>query len=139
MKITPLLKDASKQELPAQETLAEELRQAKGFGEIRIGTEYLFYRSFIRWRFMPFCECERIYLRVEFGEYGDFPLHEHYLIADVKRGGEKKLRVERPDDAKEAMAYLQENGKNLKLGNLKLGKENLRRADADENGRQAHG
>lgn len=123
MKITPLIKDMAKQKLPEQEKLAQELKQAKPFGEIRIGTEHLFYRSLIRWRFIPFCECERIYIRVEFGEYGEFPLHEHYVIADTGKGVEKKLRVERPDDAKEVLAYLKEHVKNVKLGKEKPQRE----------------
>ena len=42
MKIKPLYREAE-WDLPAQEELEKEFREAKRFGEIRIGKENLFY------------------------------------------------------------------------------------------------
>ncbi|MGN0133066.1 MAG: hypothetical protein ACI4AA_11545 [Lachnospiraceae bacterium] len=133
MKIKPLWKEAEAEQ-PTQDCLKKEFREAKRFGEIRLGTEYLFYRGFVRVRFIPLRECERIYLRVEFGEYGEFPLHEHYVIVVTKQGKELKLRMERPDDAKDIMAFLEEVS-----GDLKLGKETDNRDMSDEGRRTMHG
>ena len=108
MKITPLIKNAD-WNLTSQEALKEEFGKAGRFGEIRIGELHLFYRGFIRVRFVPLTECERIYLRVEFGEYGDVPLHEHYIVVRIKQGKELLLRMERPDDAKEVMNCLEKH------------------------------
>lgn len=119
MKIRPLLKNTKKQDLPSQDSLREEYRAAKNFGEVRLGTDHLFHRSFLFLRFIPFSQCERIYLRVEYGEYGEFPVHENYVIVDTKRGDELKLRVDRPSDGVEAIAFLQEAREDVKLGKKK--------------------
>ncbi len=118
MKITPLIKNAD-WNFMTQEALKEEFGKALRFGEIRIGENHLFYRGFIRVRFVPLIECERIYLRVEFGEYGDVPLHEHYIVARTKQGREFPLRLERPDDAKAVMSCLENHSCKVALGKEK--------------------
>lgn len=118
MKITPLIRNAE-WNLATQEALKEEFGKAGKFGEIRIGETHLFYRGFIRVRFVPLTECERIYLRIEFGEYGDVPLHEHYIVVRTKQGKEIPLRVDRPDDAKKVMNCLEEHSYKIALGKEK--------------------
>lgn len=118
MKITPLIKNAG-WNLTTQEALKVEFGKAVKCGEIRIGETHLFYRGFIRVRFVPLKECERIYLRVEFGEYGDVPLHEHYIVVRTKQGKELLLRLERPDDAKEVMSCLEKHSCKVALGKEK--------------------
>lgn len=118
MKITPLIRNAD-WNLTTQEELKEEFGKAGKFGEIRVGETHLFYRGFIRVRFVPFEECERIYLRVEFGEYGDVPLHEHYIVVKIKQGKEIPLRLERPDDAKGVMSCLEKHPCGVVLGKEK--------------------
>lgn len=118
MKLIPLSKKAG-WNLPIQEDLKKEFDHAEKFGEIRIGKDYLFYKSFIRVRFVPFEECSRIFLRIEFGEYGEFPLHEHYIVVRTRQGEEFILRTDRSDDAKNVMAFLEENPKGIELGKEK--------------------
>ena len=115
MKIKPLYREAE-WDLPAQEELEKEFREAKRFGEIRIGKENLFYRGFIRIRSIQLRECERIYLRIEMGEYGEFPLHEHYIVVRAKEGQETALRIERPKDAGEILDYIGENVPGIRNG-----------------------
>lgn len=118
MKIIPLLKNGSR-DLPALEVLKEDFEKAERFGEIRVGEDHLFYRGFIRVKYVPFKECSRIYLRIEFGEYGDFPLHEHYVVVVTKKGRELLLRLERPDDAKGVMECLKKRSCGIILGKEK--------------------
>ncbi len=115
MKILPLSKKAN-WTLPEQEQLKEEFQSAKKFEEVRVGKSHLFYRSFIRVRVVPLGECERIFLRVEMGEYGDLPIHEHYIVVKTKQEEELILRMERPNDAKELLAYLEEMYPDIKFG-----------------------
>jgi hypothetical protein len=121
MKILPLSGNPDR-ETDRQEMLKTEFGDSRRFGEIRIGSEHLFYRSFIRIRYIPLKQCQRIYLRVEFGEYGEIPLHEHYLIVQTKQGKELVLRVDRPEDAKGALAFLEENVQEIALGKEKAEK-----------------
>ncbi len=118
MKYMPLSKKAA-WDLPIQDDLKKEFQNAERFGELRIGKKHLFYRGFIRVRFVPFLECSRIYLRIEFGEYGEFPLHEHYIMVKTRQGEEFSLRLDRPDDARKVMIFLGENFKNIELGKEK--------------------
>lgn len=118
MKFIPLSKKAG-WDLPIEEELKKEFDSAEKFGEIRIGKDCLFYRSFIRVRFVPFRECSRIFLRIEFGEYGDFPLHEHYIMVRTRQGEEFALRSDRSDDAKNVMEFLVKNPKGIELGKEK--------------------
>ena len=115
MKILPLSKKAD-WTLPEQELLKQEFQSAKKFEEVRVGTTHLFYRSFIRARMIPLAECARIFLRVEMGEYGDLPIHEHYVVVKTKQDEELVLRMERPSDAKELLAYLEEMHPDIKFG-----------------------
>lgn len=118
MKITPLFKSAERDPV-FQEALRDEFQKADRYGEIRIGEHHLFYRGFLRVRFVPLAWCQRIYMRVEFGEYGDLPLHEHYIVVRIKQGKEIPLRLERPDDAKEVMARLKDHPCKVILGKEK--------------------
>lgn len=118
MKIAPFSK-AVCLKLPEQNELKEELHNAHRFGEIRLGREYLFYKGLFRTRVIPYEQCERIYERVSIGEYGDVPVHEHYLVVMTKQEEELILRVNWPDDVKSAMAFLQEH-----VGGIFYGKEN---------------
>ena len=118
MKIMPLIRNGDLNPV-SQEALMEEFEKAGRYGEIRIGEAHLFYRGFLRVRFVPLTDCERIYLRVEFGEYGDLPLHEHYIVVRTKQGREALLRLERPDDAKEVMECLKNHGCKIALGKEK--------------------
>lgn len=119
MKITPLLKNADWKEIP-QEALREEFRKAEKCGEIRIGENCLFYRGFLRIRFAPLEVCERMYMRVEFGEYGEFPLHEHYIVIRTRQGKELFLRMERPDDARAVMECMKKHFRRVALGKEKV-------------------
>jgi len=118
MKFKPLSKKAA-WDLPIQDDLKKEFQNAEKFGELRIGNKHLFHRSFIRVRVMPFLECSRIFLRVEFGEYGEFPVHEHYIIVQSRQGEEFALHLDRPDDARKVMVFLGKNFKNIELGKEK--------------------
>lgn len=117
MKIVPWSKEASLK-LPEQNKLKEELHSADRFGEIRLGKEHLFYKGLFRTRAIPYEQCERIYERVSIGEYGDVPVHEHYLVVVTKQEKEFVLRVNWPDDVKSALAFLQEH-----VGGILYGKE----------------
>lgn len=118
MKITPLLKNADWKE-SSQEALQKEFGKAEKCGEIRIGENCLFYRGFFRVRFVPLEVCERMYMRVEFGEYGEFPLHEHYIVVRTRQGKELCLRMERPDDARAVMDCLRKHSCRVALGKEK--------------------
>lgn len=118
MKIMPLIRNGDLNPV-SQEALREEFEKAGRYGEIRIGENHLFYRGFLRVKFVPFTDCERIYLRVEFGEYGDLPLHEYYIVVRTKQGKEALLRLERPDDAKGVMECLKNHGCKVALGKEK--------------------
>lgn len=115
MKIRALSKRNSLEEKP-QEALREEFGKAEKFDEIRIGQTCLFYRGFLRIRFVLLEDCKQIFLRVEFGEYGEFPLHEHYIVVRTKRGEEFRLRMEHPDEAKKLMVFLEKYSDEIELG-----------------------
>ena len=115
MKILPISKRAD-WTLPEQEQLKKEFKEAKRFVEVRVGEQHIFHRNFFRIRVLPICECERMFLRVEMGEYGEFPLHVPYIVAISKQGEELQLQFERQEDAKEALTYLGENHKEIQFG-----------------------
>ena len=120
MKIASLSKTAC-WKLPEQDKLKEEFHSAGRFGEIRLGKEHLFYKGLFRVREIPYEQCDQIYERVSIGEYGDVPVHEHYLVVTTKQGEELVLRVNWPDDAKSAMAFLQEQVDGILYGKEKAG------------------
>lgn len=122
MKIASLSK-AADWDLPEKNELKEELHHAHRFGEIRLGKKHLFYKGLFRARAIPYEQCKRIYERVSIGEYGDVPVHEHYLVVMTKQEEEFVLRVNWPDDAKSAMAFLQEH-----VGGILYGKEKVESA-----------
>ncbi len=114
MKIKPYFPERET-ELSQQE-LKEMYKNAKNFGEIRLGEDRLFYRTLFRNRFLSLRDCDRIYLRVELGEYGDFPLHEHYIMVETKDGKSLQMRLERPVDAKGVLEELKERNLGILLG-----------------------
>ena len=122
MKIASLSKTAC-WKLPEQDKLKEEFHSAGRFGEIRLGKEHLFYKGLFRVREIPYEQCDQIYERVSIGEYGDVPVHEHYLVVVTKQREEFVLRVNWPDDAKGAMSFLQEH-----VGGILYGKEKTKSA-----------
>lgn len=95
--------------LPEQEILKAEYAQAKNLGEIRLGDNFLFYRPFLWIKCIPLTEMGNLYLRVEFGESGDVPVHEHYIRIKTKQGEEFTLRLDRADNAKRLLSLLENN------------------------------
>ncbi len=99
-----------------KEALQKEYREAKAQGEVRLGASCLFYRYFIKVRYVAYEEIVRAYLREESGESGEFLLQEFFLMLETKEGGKHKLRLERSVNVKAVLAYLEENYKEIKIG-----------------------
>ena len=99
------------QEQEEQENLKQEYKSAKRLGEVRLGEIHLFYRYFIRIRYISYGELRQAYLREESGESGEFLLKEFYLMLKTADGGLHKLRMEREVNAREVLAYLEEIGR----------------------------
>lgn len=114
MKIKALSKKNS-WSLPEQETLKAEYAQGKKAGEIRLGDNFLFYRPFLWIKCIPLNEIANLYLKVEFGESGDVPVHEHYIRVKTKQGEEFTLRLDRADDAKRVLSLLENNSFGIEL------------------------
>lgn len=99
-----------------QETLKREYKSAERFGEVRLGESALFYRYFIRIKYVPYGEIVGAYLRQESGESGEFLLVENYLMLETKEGAVHKLRMEREAYAREVLSVLQERYQFVKIG-----------------------
>ena len=95
--------------LPEQELLRAEYTHGKHLGEIRLGDNFLFYRPFLWIKCISLMEIANLYLKVEFGESGDVPVHEHYIRIKTKQGEEFTLRLDRVDDAKRLLYLLEGN------------------------------
>lgn len=99
-----------------QETLRKEFKTARRFGEVRLGTAHLFYRYFIRIRYVSYGEITEAYLRQESGESGEFLLMENYLMMKMKNGSVHKLRMEREAYVREVLSELEKCHKSVKIG-----------------------
>ncbi len=99
-----------------KETLSEEYRNATVSGEVRLGTTHLFYRYFIRIKYLAYEEITQIYLREESGESGEFLLKEHYLMIQTKDGMLHKFRMERENNARAVLEQLGRQQKCIKIG-----------------------
>lgn len=99
-----------------QEILKKEYKGAKRLGEVRLGENRLFYRYFIKIRYVSYTEIRRAYLREESGESGEFLLKEFYLMLETADGVLHKLRMEREVNAREVLACLQEDHESVKIG-----------------------
>lgn len=84
-----------------------------------MGEHFLFYRYFIRIRAIAYTEIKKAYLRIEGGESGEVPVTEHYLMLIDRQDREYKLRMEHPEDVREALAYLQEHFPEIEIGHYK--------------------
>lgn len=102
-------------ELLEQQTLKAEYAKAKNLGEIRLGDNYLFYKPFLWTKCIPLAQIANLYLKVEFGESGDIPVHEHYIEIKTKQGEEFTLRLDRADDAKRLLSLLENNSFGIEL------------------------
>ena len=99
-----------------QESLKQQYKSAERWGEVRLGERNLFYRYFIKIRYVPYVEVQRAYLREESGESGEFLLKEFYLMVQTSDGVLHKLRMERDVNAKAVLSYLKENHKSVTVG-----------------------
>lgn len=105
-----------------QETLQQEYKAAARWGEVRLGERHLFYRYFIRVRYVSYDAVRKAYLREESGESGEFLLKEFYLMLETADKALHKLRMEREVNARSVLAYLEENHKYIKIGFERPGK-----------------
>ena len=103
----------------AEDELREEFKNAQKVSEVRLGEKHLFYRYFIRVSAIAYEQIQKIFLRVESGEVGEFPLTEHYLMVYDLQGNEYKFRLERPEDAKRVISYFEENRPQIEVGYFK--------------------
>ena len=69
-----------------QEILKQEYKSAEYLGEVRMGEIHLFYRYFIKTRYISYGELRQAYLREESGESGEFLLKEFYLMLKAADG-----------------------------------------------------
>lgn len=99
-----------------KEDLRKEYKVAKVQGEVRLGTACLFYRYFIKIKYVAYEEIVKAYLREESGESGEFLLKEYYLMLETKDGRLHKLRLERDVNVKSVLAYLEKKYKEIKIG-----------------------
>jgi len=103
----------------SEDTLKEEFKNAKKMSEVRLGENHMFYRYFLRISAIAYTQIQKIFLRVESGEVGEFPLTEHYLMVYDLHNQEYKFRLERPEDAKAVIAFFEENVPNVEIGFFK--------------------
>ncbi|MBO5473618.1 MAG: hypothetical protein J6A08_07530 [Lachnospiraceae bacterium] len=96
--------------------LQKEYKAAPAYGEVRLGASCLFYRYFIKIRYVDYGEIVRAYLREESGESGEFLLKEYYLMLEMKDGGLHKLRMERDANAKSVLACLEKEHEEISIG-----------------------
>lgn len=99
-----------------QESLKKQYKSAAQWGEVRLGESNLFYRYFIKIRYISYGEIRRAYLREESGESGEFLLKEFYLMLASSDGALHKLRMEREVNARAVLSYLGENHKTIMIG-----------------------
>ena len=103
----------------SEDTLKEEFKNAKKMSEVRLGENHMFYRYFLRISAIAYTQIQKIFLRVESGEVGEFPLTEHYLMVYDLHNQEYKFRLERPEDAKRVISYFEENKPQIEVGYFK--------------------
>lgn len=103
------------------EELRNEYKMAERFGETRLGSTHLFYRYFIKIRYVSYEEIAGAYLREESGESGEFLLKEFYLMIQTKDEALHKLRMERDVNAKEVLNCLRDRYSHISIGFDRLG------------------
>ena len=99
-----------------KEVLKKEYRTAQQWGEARIGKVHLFYRSFIKISYVSINEIERIYIREESGESGEFLLLESYLMLKTKDGMLHKFRIEWARNAYAVLIHFEKNHLHVAIG-----------------------
>ena len=99
-----------------KETLTSEFKAAKRMGEIRMGEAHLFYRYFIRIKYVSYEEITRAYMREESGESGEFLLKEHYLMLKMQDGVLHKLRMEREEYVRETLHCFEKEYSHILVG-----------------------
>lgn len=99
-----------------KEELEKEYKDAARHGEVRLGTTCLFYRYFIKVRFVAYEQIAKAYLREESGESGEFLIKEFYLMLETKDGVLHKLRLEREVNVKAVLTYLENHYKDIAIG-----------------------
>lgn len=99
-----------------QKELEAAFKETESFQEIRIGSKFLFYRSFIRVKYITIDEVKKAFLRVESGESGDFPTTAVYLVLVREDGKEISLHMERVDTAKKMIAYMEDKFPSIQYG-----------------------
>ena len=98
------------------EYLKQQYKAAAQWGEVRLAEKYLFYRYFIKIRYVCYEEITRAYLREESGESGEFLLKEFYLMLETSDNTLHKLRMEREGNVKAVLSYLKENHQSVRIG-----------------------
>lgn len=99
-----------------REILTNEYKSARRFGEVRLGETRMYYRYFIKVRYISYEEVAHAYLREESGESGEFLLKEFYLMVKAQDGSLHKLRMERAENAKAVLADLEKGYKHIMIG-----------------------
>lgn len=103
------------------EYLKQQYKSAERLGEVRLTEKYLFYRYFIKIRYVSYEEIRKAYLREESGESGEFLLKEFYLMLETSDGVLHKLRMEREANARSVLSYLKEKHQSVTVGFDRLG------------------
>jgi len=97
-----------------------ELQNTDKVGEFWIGNKYLIHHYFFVTKYIEYADIRKMFLRIESGEYGEFPVHENSIVIVDSDGKEHALHVEYRGDADQILKYVKEHFKTIEVGMKKL-------------------
>ena len=97
----------------------EQWKTGERIGEFSLGDELLVHRYFFSTKYIRYDEIERLYIRVESGESGDFAIEECSLVLVDISGRETALHADRHEYAEEVMECMKVRNPNVKTGKQK--------------------
>lgn len=96
----------------------KQIRSGSRKGEVTLGEELLIHRYFFATKYIRYQDIRRAFVRIESGEYGEFPLDEHSLVLVDAGGAEHVLHVGHPGYAQRAVEWM-----SARFGHIAAGKE----------------
>lgn len=102
----------------SKEELKNEIRDSLNIGSIVLGEKHIIRKVFLSVSYASFEDVNRVYMRVESGEYGDIQLDQYSVVLIFSDNSEGVLECDNQKVAQKVLDWIGENHSEIQIGKI---------------------
>ena len=99
-----------------KDALHREVKTADRIGRLYLGDKHLIHKGILTSSYISYTSIDRVFLRIDSGEYGDVQLDQYILVIEDKEGTERTIHVERRQVVDKVLEWFAQNHPEISTG-----------------------